>query len=280
MVHSKFLPSIEYDGDLMTVTLPADERTRFWNTFGDEARKIVALDGINRTQVSIKPNPGFSRRTAQVIALTALNFAATGTLLDFNSHVGVAYHTASINLMPRMKDEARYTEDEVLFALRLIIPHLAAAEVARAAGEIDSLSLIPDWSLIYDEMVEAYRRLEYLDTRSTFLTRDEWARRLGECKLDLDIIKYAKHQVIATNQKLAELKNQVRNLSADFTALSVEAANGEFDLDELHRQKKQTLVKLAEIRVAYNLCYTKVEDNDAQQAVQEIKLLTPPPSAG
>lgn len=278
MAHSQFQPTIDYFGAHLTVTLPVDQRRVFWDAFGDDARKIVKLTGMNRTQVAIEPLPGYSARKARVLALTALKFATYPGMHEqfWASNSSALLYV--INSCARPDGEAAFNWDEIEFALRLILPDWADTMILTAHQQVSDLAYEYGLDETYNQMVQAYRRLEFADPKATFLTREEWESRLNTCQRLLGVIAAKSGEVNGLNQRISDLKKHARVIRNEFRRVAYEASQGDVSLDDLYLKYQVATADLNHLVKIHGEIIGTVDVTAATEAVSEIKLLTPPPS--
>lgn len=277
MAHSQFQPTIEYNFGKIRVTLPVDQRSKFWDAFGDEARKVVNLNGLNRTQVAIEPLPGQSSRKTYVLVLTVVAFATyPGTFEEFWANDSVLDLVNDFVIEGYKKEPV--TAEDVEFALRLIVAEKADSKIYIATQEVERLPYRDDLNHDYQEMVLAYRRLAFADPKATFLTREEWESRLTTCQDLLGVIAAKSGELAAVNTRIGEIQKRAVALRQEFAGYVHEVLTGQLPLRILQFQYNAIKAELKLLANDHADLYGRIDITAANEAISEIKFLTPPAS--
>jgi hypothetical protein len=298
MPTSTFKPTIEGKDGKWVLTAPHAVRDTVWD-FCDKIRHVIIwMDGVNATQIKFGAYPGYTARDAFVLVAVRLYIAASPlsfeefwglTLAEhFVRLTGSFYATeTTIVVNDGSEDESRKGEevevvqevemptlDELEENLWAWLPRQAIRRLERKLEELNHYGyrtgVAYDW---WQEALEAYRRLQFVDPSCLFIDKDTWHGWVTEADRLVTLLETEYREVLALDMKIDVIKADLGRLIADFKS-AIGELGPNASMFDTYRLLGLEIIPDADKRLE-TLANT-FDSSIAKQALRDIKKLTPP----
>lgn len=224
-----FMPDIEGNNEVWTLTAPHKLRDRVWDLCKDIRGNVIWMNGKNATQIEFGAHPGYADHLAFLLVSVRVYIAGSDlSLADFwalsaKEHAVAYSHSFDATETITAEDHIRIRgielpdASEVKDCIDAWLPKEAIRQLEQQIRDLSHFGYRADvaygW---WQEGLEAYRHLQYVDPDCLFIDKATWESRTNECRLLVSILQSEYEEVTSLNSRMDKIKSTRQDLVENF----------------------------------------------------------------
>lgn len=290
-----FKPSIKnHAPDTLRITAPNEIRDNLWRALNRSLNDVIDRTGNGKTQFLVSPYTGYSKRQVFVFTTVFLYSVVTELSLEEFWRLTPEEHLEALGNLIDLQEPVEFdptaeapdhglvgvfepiSPEELVEALSVRIPYLASQKAETLYASFNNrgyhTDVVAGW---LTAGTTAYRRLQFIDPNQTFLTTEEWTRRVQETARLVEVLENSYTEVLAINKLINELIKKGKEAFELIDKQSDLTIEGKLSLEELWINFSTGMegLELVNSEIA-RLCNT-YDELTAKQALKDIKAMTP-----
>jgi hypothetical protein len=261
------------------VTASVEVRDNLWNALQETLNHAIYRERVGSTQFSVKPLPEYTEREVYLLTVAYLYSILMEELpLEEFMALSPSEHLNNVREMITLSpgEAVLLTEEELMEPLTMRFARLAYIEVRGLYRTIEYSKV--GTGTHYDRWqyaVNAYRRLNFMNSSQTFVSIEQWQASLTEAQDQVEILEGVYRHAVEINSQVQQLVRESDTYRKEFGEVVDKAFAGEMSVQDLlvaYLNATSTILfrttRISELAQSFS-------DAAALRALRRIKEITP-----